>query len=74
MQRIAAFLYGPPPYSVFLAASLYAIGFVTGIVVPRPSTSSCSARHSLKASCRWFLWFDRTRTQIRSASNGNLET
>jgi protein-S-isoprenylcysteine O-methyltransferase Ste14 len=35
MGRILAFLYGLAAYVVFLGAFLYAIGFVTGIVVPK---------------------------------------
>ena len=33
--RVAAFLYGLVAYSVFLGTILYAIGFVTGLVVPK---------------------------------------
>ncbi|MGB8900441.1 MAG: methanethiol S-methyltransferase [Methylocella sp.] len=35
MARIIAFLYGLLAYLVFLGAFLYAIGFVTGLVVPK---------------------------------------
>jgi methanethiol S-methyltransferase len=35
MGRILAFLYGVAAYFVFLGALLYAIGFVTGLVVPK---------------------------------------
>jgi len=35
MGRIIAFLYGLVAYLVFLCAFLYAIGFVTGLVVPK---------------------------------------
>jgi methanethiol S-methyltransferase len=35
MSRVAAFLYGTAAYLVFLGAFLYAIGFVSGIVVPK---------------------------------------
>jgi protein-S-isoprenylcysteine O-methyltransferase Ste14 len=35
MARIIALLYGAAAYVVFLGAFLYAIGFVTGIVVPK---------------------------------------
>lgn len=33
--RVATFLYGLVAYSVFLGTILYAIGFVTGLVVPK---------------------------------------
>src|SRR5262249_33798104 len=35
MTRILAFLYGLLAYLAFLGASLYAIGFVTGLIVPK---------------------------------------
>jgi len=35
MSRISAFTYGLAAYLVFLVAFLYAIGFVTGLVVPK---------------------------------------
>jgi methanethiol S-methyltransferase len=35
MGRIMAFLYGVASYSVFFGTILYAIGFVTGLVVPK---------------------------------------
>jgi protein-S-isoprenylcysteine O-methyltransferase Ste14 len=35
MSRIAAFLYGLAAYLVFFVAILYAIGFVTGLAVPK---------------------------------------
>ena len=35
MSRIAAFFYGLAAYLVFFLTFLYAIGFVTGMVVPK---------------------------------------
>jgi len=35
MGRILALVYGSVAYLVFLGALLYAIGFVTGLVVPK---------------------------------------
>lgn len=35
MGRFAGFLFGVVAYAVFLGAFLYAIGFVTGFVVPK---------------------------------------
>jgi protein-S-isoprenylcysteine O-methyltransferase Ste14 len=41
--RVAAFLYGLVAYSVFLGTILYAIGFVTGLVVPKTIDTGTAA-------------------------------
>jgi methanethiol S-methyltransferase len=41
--RAAAFLYGAVAYSVFLGTILYAIGFVTGLVVPKTIDTGTAA-------------------------------
>lgn len=43
MARIIAFLYGVVAYLVFLGAFLYAIGFVTGLVVPKTIDTGAEA-------------------------------
>ena len=59
MGRIVAFLYGLVAYVVFLGAFLYAIGFVTGLWVPKtldigPSASLGEALSSTAAEPgRW---------------------
>ena len=35
MGRIAGFVYGLAAYAFFLVTILYAVGFVTGLVVPK---------------------------------------
>ena len=35
VQRIGFFVYGAIAYALFVGTFLYAIGFVTGLVVPR---------------------------------------
>ena len=59
MFNIVALLYGFASYGVFLATFLYAIGFVTGLVVPKtidigsPATRqrSNTARRSRPWTC-----------------------
>jgi protein-S-isoprenylcysteine O-methyltransferase Ste14 len=49
MARILALLYGSVAYLVFLGTFLYAIGFVTGLVVPKTVDTDWSRRSAKPA-------------------------